>query len=491
MNTNRLLPLLLFLSCQLMAQESTFHFTKLQVEAQLKHIASDQMGGRRTGSVGEKMAADYIASQFAEFGLKPPVNQAGFFQKVPFVKIQPPKSALLEIGENLFLQGDNLLVIKGGEIDTKTEVVFAGNGWVDEAKGINDYKDLDVNNKIVVVVTGTQEGGGPAEVFDAMGRKQELARAHGAIALIEIYKVQLPWAFSKSYFGKERMELKQSEGEKNNFIYAWIQEKGDGLATQLSASRKVGRLKIEEGQSQLLDGYNVVGIVEGTDPDLKNEYLLLSAHYDHMGVGKEGGAAYSPKDSIFNGARDNGIGTVALLAAAKDLAANPPKRSVLVLACTAEEMGMLGSAWYASHPLVPLEQTIFNLNTDGAGYNSTGHVNLIGKELTNATEEITKASEAVGLELLDDPAPDQNLYERSDNISFAKKGIPAVDFAPGITAMDESVFKYYHQATDNPDSIDYDYLLKFCQAYALAARLIADKGEKLQWKGDNVPYGRR
>jgi Zn-dependent M28 family amino/carboxypeptidase len=226
---------------------------------------------------------------------------------------------------------------------------------------------------------------------------------------------------------------------------------------------------------------NVVGVIPGSDERLKNEHVLLSAHYDHVGTGKQSGQMFTPQDSIFNGARDNGIGTVALLAAAKSFAANPPKRSIVLLACTGEELGMLGSAYYADHPLIPLEKTVFNLNNDGAGYNSTQHISIIGWGRTNTDEEVEAAANSFGLKVAQDPAPEQNLYERSDNISFASKGIPAICFSPGVTTMDEAIFKYYHQATDNPETIDFDYLFRFCQAFEKTARLIADKPGKIAW----------
>jgi Zn-dependent M28 family amino/carboxypeptidase len=183
------------------------------------------------------------------------------------------------------------------------------------------------------------------------------------------------------------------------------------------------------------------------------------------------------------------MGTVALLAAAESLSAKPPARSVILLACTAEEIGLVGSEYYVNHPVFPLEKTVFNLNNDGAGYNSTAHFTVIGLEMTNVDGELEKAGEAFGLALTGDPAPAQNLYSRSDNVNFAKAGIPAIDIAPGITQMDETVFKYYHQASDNPENIDYDYLHVFCQTFARMARLIADKNESIEWM-EGKAYGR-
>ncbi|MBK9013871.1 MAG: M28 family peptidase [Saprospiraceae bacterium] len=484
MKISSIVGILITCAFQVFCQNSSFNFTKAELESHLKYIASDELGGRRTASEGEQLAADYITRQLENYGVKPVPTQADFFQKVPFKSFKPPKSATLTIGGTNFKSGDNLLVINEKGIDTQAEIVFAGGGWVDEAKGIDDYKGLDVKGKIVLTVIGTPEGNTPNDVFQSMPQKQKFAAERGAVALLEAYRMALPWQIAQSFFGKERMEINTSD-ESGPIVYGWVQEKNPGILTLVRGQNNpTAQLQVEVGDTKNLLASNIIGVIEGTDDVLKNEYVLLSAHYDHVGIGKQGGAAFLPQDSIFNGTRDNGIGTVALLAAAKDLAANPPKRSVLLLACTAEEMGMLGSAWYAEHPLIPLEQMAFNLNTDGAGYNSTAHFNVIGMGLTNADEEMKKAGKQVGLTMLGDPAPEQNLYERSDNISFARNGIPAVDFAPGITEMNEEVYKYYHQAADNADSIDYDYLLKFCQAYTLAARMIADKKGKIEWIGE-------
>jgi hypothetical protein len=472
----------------LLAQQANFNFTKNEVENNLKYIASDELGGRRTGSVGEQMAADFIVKLLQDYGVKAVPGKTDFIQKVPFINTLPPKSAALTIGGTTFDASDKLMIIKDQQVDLKAAIVFAGYGWVDETKGIDDYKNLDVKGKIVLTITGTPEGNSPSEVFNSMQKKQELAAAHGAVALFEVFRMALPWQFVKGYFNKERMEI---ASQNESFVYGWVQEQNPGILTLVKDQiPPIAHLKIDAGDSQKLFANNIIGVIEGTDEKLKNEYLLLSAHYDHVGTGKHGGGAFTPQDSIFNGARDNGIGTVALLAAAKDLAANPPKRSVLILACTAEEMGMLGSQWYADHPFLPLSEMAFNLNNDGAGYNSTKHFNVIGLGFTNADEEMKQAGEQFGLKMLGDPAPDQNLYERSDNISFAKNGIPSVDFAPGITEMGEEIFKYYHQAADNADTLDYNYVLKYCQTYTLAARLIADKNGKLEWIGEGKAYAK-
>jgi Zn-dependent M28 family amino/carboxypeptidase len=221
--------------------------------------------------------------------------------------------------------------------------------------------------------------------------------------------------------------------------------------------------------------------LEGSDPVLKNEYIILSAHFDHVGTGKNGGATYTKEDSIFNGTRDNAFGCTAVLYAAKCLTQVKPKRSILFIGFTGEEIGLLGSSYYAENPLIPLKQCVFNLNCDGAGYNDVTMLTTIGLSRTDGKGDIETAAKAFGLKVMDDPAPEQNLFDRSDNMSFAAKGIPSPNFAPGFTAFNADIFKYYHKAEDNPETIDFGYLHKYCQSYAHAARLIANRKDQPKW----------
>lgn len=327
---------------------------------------------------------------------------------------------------------------------------------------------------------GSPDAKGPSEIFKASGAKRKLATEKGAAALIELYSESIPWGFVNQYFSREQISLATTQTGSLPVTHLWINNANNQYkqlkeAGQTVALRTSGRPRIPAPSA------NVAGIIEGTDPKLKDEYVILSAHFDHVGVGKQGGSPYQPTDSIFNGARDNAFGTVSILTAAKALMQQRPKRSVLVLALTGEEVGLLGSNYYAEHPLVPLKQTVFNLNTDGAGYNDTTIVSVIGLERTGARVEIEAGAKAVGLGIFAEPAPEQGLFDRSDNVNFAIKGIPAPTFSPGFKTFDEAIGKYYHQAIDNPESLDFSYVHRFCQAYAHAARLIADRATRPQW----------
>lgn len=226
---------------------------------------------------------------------------------------------------------------------------------------------------------------------------------------------------------------------------------------------------------------NVVGIVEGTDPKLKDEYIIYSAHYDHVGIG----APDARGDSIYNGARDNAAGTAAVLNAAANIAKFPTKRSALFVLFTGEEKGLLGSAHFVDNSPVPLDKIAYCFNIDGAGYNNTKVITVIGLERTTVRKHFETACKTFKLQAIKDRMPEQNLFDRSDNVNFARMGIPAPTFSLGITSFDKEITKYYHQAADNPDSVDYKYLTKYCKSFIYAGRLIANDPSKHFWvEGD-------
>ena len=466
-----------------------FDMTKAEMEAHLRFLSSDALEGRRTGERGNDIAAAYIASLYATYGLEQVDGANGYYQPVPFEAVTPPSDATISLNGETYTQGENLMMMTGNLPATKAKAVFANYGWVDEESGTNDYDGLDVKGKLVFVLPGTPEGKDPLTIFNAMSTKRKLAQEQGAIGLIELYRLQFPWQFFLSYFNKESLNLADNmEMSESNpdFVYGWVKEEDP---ESMNAMKGTDKTKVEVSSSgfsrRSVYSNNVIGMLEGTDPELKDEYLLITAHYDHVGVGKNGGSPYTPEDSIFNGARDNAMGTTALLGALQALAEKPTKRSVIFLAVTGEEIGLLGSQYYADHPLIPMEQMIFNLNTDGAGYNDPSYVSIVGYGRTGTDGIVDAAANIFGLDVFPNPAPEQNLFDRSDNVSFAKLGVPALCFSPGLTSFDEEVSTYYHQAADNPETINFDYLHKFCQALARTARLIADDEERPFWvEGD-------
>ncbi len=451
--------------------------TRSQSESDLRFLAADELKGRDTGSPGIEIAARYIAENFRQAGVKPLQGTEDYFQHLNLVKQYPPEKGELIINDVAYNQGKELLLLGGENINLSSQVVFANYGLKE------DIKKLDLKDKIVLVKAGSSTTSDPRQFFGMIEEKRKLAKEKGAKAIIELYNSpNIPWPMLLNFLNKPQLKLDNEEDEPSPFPYIWMVDKENNLLVAGKEGKiKEAKLTVSGKVKEKIPAKNVLGIVEGTDTELKNEYVLCSAHYDHVGVGKSN----NPNDSIFNGARDNGIGTVAVLNAARAFAKNPPKRSVIFAAWTAEEKGLLGSAWYADHPLVPLNKTVYNLNIDGAGYNDTTIISVIGLVRTSAEKHIQTAVAQYGLKATDDPAPEQGLFDRSDNVSFAKKGIPAPTYSTGMTAFDEEIMKYYHQVADEADGLNFNYLLKYYRSYAMTAALIANDVDPPTWtKGD-------
>ena len=448
----------------------------IETETHLRFIASDELMGRKTGEQGNLVASRYIAEQFHLLGLKSAVENGSYLQLVPFKNTKPVTEGSVTAGDSTLKIIDDFIVVSEKAANlSNVPVVFANYGWADD-KGYDDYKDLDVRGKIVVIQLGTPTTTKPFEAIQASDKKAKLAEEHGAVAVVEIFTAQMPWKNLLRFFSSERLQLDiKKEGDKEAQIpHLWINAAKGGLL----AKDKLKTLTIKTGDklSNNVTSYNVVGILEGTDPKLKNEYIVLSAHFDHIGINRT-----NKIDSISNGARDNAFGVTAILFAAKVFSQVRTKRSILFIGYTGEEIGLLGSKYYVEHPLLPLKQCIFNLNCDGAGYDDTTMLTTIGLSRTDAKAELETSAKAFGLKIIDDSAPEQNLFDRSDNVSFAAKGIPAPNFAPGMKTFGGEIMKYYHQTADNPETVNFPYLHKYCQAYAYAARLIANRKTAPKW----------
>lgn len=453
-----------------------YKLSQAEVEAHLRFLASDEMLGRRTGEITNNVAARYIAEQFRLSGVKTVSGQTDYLQKVPLEFSKGAKTGEIYAGKDTLKLGKDFMMLGGKAAKLQNiPVVFVGYGWIDESQ--NDYKDVDVKGKIVVCQFGVPNNDKPFENMTGSTKKAKFAAENGALALVQVYNLNFPFASIVRNFGGER--LMAASGFNADIPHLWV---NSSYIKQFSKEMLPSlSLNVGEVVKKPAPAYNVVGVIEGTDPKLKNEYVVLSAHFDHIGAGKNYGKV-TESDTIFNGTRDNAIGTTALLTAAKAFSAQKPKRSILLIGYTGEELGMLGSRYYAENPLVPLKQCVFNLNSDGAGYNDSTKVTIIGLNRTDAEGEIVTASKAFGIEAINDPVPEQNLFDRSDNVSLAVKGIPAPNMSPGLTAFDAEIGKYYHQAADNPENVSMGYLTKFCKVYIYSARLIANKATAPKWK---------
>ena len=452
--------------------------TKSNIQGHIYFLASDELKGRQTGQPGIEIAAEYIRASFMRYGVQPvPGAEEGYFQPVTLSSVSKPKHVMAGIGEQS-INPDDLLVLSGESVTVETEMVDLGYGT---EKDFSKYKK-DLTGKIVLLQGGLPEGS-TGSVFTAGSEKAERARARGAAGVIEVYGSEaFNWNGIKQYLESERFRLPPDPNVDPSFFQLWVNDYEGTYAEAFKEGRKQ-KMVVSLGARTRKDMHtkNVVGMVEGTDPVLKNEFVIYSAHYDHIGIGKPNAEG----DSIYNGARDNAVGVVTVMSAAESIAKRPTKRSALFILFTAEEMGLLGSSYYTEHPLIPLNQMVYCFNSDNGGYNDTSIATIVGLDRTTEKEHIVKACEMFGLTAIEDPAKEQGLFDRSDNVNFARKGIPAPTFSLGFRAFDSEIFKYYHQASDNPDNLDYDYLEKFFRAYVMACRLIADDPQKPFWlEGD-------
>lgn len=453
-------------------EKVTSTVAKSEIEGHIYFLASDELKGRQTGTPENKIAAQYLANMLRGYGVKPVTENKSYFQKVTLNSTSSFTNASLKIED---FTTSKIVTIKKGNTSFSGALVFANYGLAE------DYNTLDVKGKIVVTYSGTKDNSNLRFAFSKVQEKIALAKEKGAVGIIEVNSIDdRTWSQLDHSFNGEKMSVSEEE-EPNNFTYLWINDQKEEISkffedkNEIKATVEVQGIKKSKVVSQ-----NVVGMVEGTDPKLKDEFVIYSAHYDHVGIGKA-----IDNDSIYNGARDNAVGTVTVLSAAQNIAKYPTKRSALFILFTGEEKGLLGSKWYVNHPMIPLDQMVYCFNSDNGGYNDTSIATIVGLERTTAAEDIKKAATPFGLKAIDDPAPEQGLFDRSDNVHFAAKGIPAPTFSMGFTAFDEEITKYYHQVTDNPDTLDYDYLLKFFQSYVLACRNIANNPETPFWvEGD-------
>ena len=445
--------------------------TRNKIESHIYFLASDALKGRDTGSPELDIAAEYIATRFREYGIAP--LNGSYYQEVPFKRVVPPTQGVITTGDLTMAVGDDVLMLDGGNGDWSRELVFVGYGTE------KDFKKAKVEGKIVVAICGAEGEQNPRVFTRLAAEKKKLVTQYGGLGLIELYNsTMIPWSLLVRYLHGERIALDKGE---ESMLHLWVNDSNNERVAQFDQKNATVDIKVEGMVNESFTSKNVVGVLPGTDSDLKEEYMMYSAHYDHVGVG----APNDDGDSIYNGSRDNAVGTVTVLAMAENLGKYPPKRSSLFVLFTGEEKGLLGSQYFADHPAIPLNQIIYCFNSDNGGYNDTSLATIIGLSRTTADQEIRQACEAYGLKAIDDPAPEQGLFDRSDNVNFAKKGVPAPTFGMGFTAFDEEIGKYYHQVTDNPETLDYEYLEKFFRAYVYSGRLIADRDTRPFWvEGD-------
>ncbi|MBT8205078.1 MAG: M28 family peptidase [Eudoraea sp.] len=467
--------LLLFTGISIIAQEEKDKVLETvnqnTIEGHIYFLADDLLKGRETGTQENKIAAAYLANTLRSYGVQPNPETGNYYQEVPMERSMPAQE--LEITLNNQAMAKVAPIVKG-DINYEGEFIYVGYGLE------SDYDNIDVSGKIVLVKAGNEQGGEAQRSYSLLRTKRDLAKENGVRAIIELIGAQdQMWGYIDYQFNAPSIGLaSEEEDAEEDFAYVWVQDADGSLISGISESTShTGQMRMVLTPEETFVSYNVVGMVPGTDPKLKDEFIIYSAHYDHVGIG----APDATGDTIYNGARDNAVGTTTVLSMAENLTRYPTKRSALFILFTGEEKGLLGSEYYVEHPAIPLKQMVYCFNSDNGGYNDTSLATIIGLSRTTASSHIKKAASAFGLTATDDPVPEQGLFDRSDNVNFAQKGIPAPTFGMGFTAFDEEIRKYYHQAADEADSMDFGYLEKFFRAYVLAGRLIGNDPVTPAW----------
>jgi hypothetical protein len=497
-------------------------FSADRIRAHVSFLADDLLEGREAGTRGHEIAASYVASQFALLGVKPGGQNGGYFFKVdlleaaltgpaPTLTVTTGRSAqTLKHRGNAFIKGP----IAGGTVDLAAPLVFVGFGMKDAAVGYDDYKGLDVRGKIVVALWGSPKGIDSEVGAHLQSEQGRVAAEHGAVGLLSVMTHASARAFpwqqgldvlpdaSTTWVRRDGTPFDPSYGLKTTAVIeptvapslfagapktlAQILDEADqtggrpeGFALKATAKIAVAT-KVRRFSSP-----NVVGIVEGSDPKLKSEYVVLMGHADHIGMKKEG-----VSDRINNGALDNAAGTATLVEVARALAVAPdrPRRSVLIVANTAEEKGLLGAESFARAPTVPIDRMIAAIDldmpmllydfTDVVAYGST-HSTLKGV--------FEKTAAAMGLKLSPDPMPEQAVFVRSDHYTMVKQGIPAVMLATGMANGGDKAWAtylstHYHRPSDDLSlPIVWSAGAKFAEFNYRVVKALADGDGRPQW----------
>jgi Zn-dependent M28 family amino/carboxypeptidase len=447
-----------------------------RVLANIKVLSSDEYEGRAPASKGEVLATAYIEQQFKRVGLKPGNPDGTYFQPVPLVGIKADPSAQLAFTndasgqrETLNFASDFVAWTKHMQpmIGVNADVVFVGYGVVAPEYQWDDFKGVDVKGKVIVVLINDPPVADPSDPskFDektfkgkAMtyyGRwtyKFEEAAAKGAVGCLIVHQTApagYPWGVVQTSNTGEQFSLVSADGgasrcafegwmtyEKAKALFALAGKDFDALAKS-AATRDFHPLDLQVKASlglrntiRTIDSKNVVGKLEGADPTRRDEYVIYTAHWDHLGIGPAVNG-----DNIYHGALDNASGVAGLveLADAFAHAQPPPRRSILFLSVTAEEKGLLGSQYYAEHPLYPLSKTVADINMDGLNLlGRTRDVEIIGLGQSTLDDVLEAAATEQGRVVRPDAEPEKGFYFRSDHFNFAKQGVPALDPDPGV-----------------------------------------------------------
>ena len=492
-----------------------------KIRWQVRFLAHDLLEGRGTGQRGGDIAAEYIATQFALYGLKPAGDDGSYLQKVPMAGIATlDDSRMSLVPDNgapidLTFRNDFVAMDETGNDRDQLDagVVWMGYGIDAPEYNWNDYKDVDVKGKVLLMLVNQPPSDDPkffhGKALTYYGRwtyKFEQAARMGAAGVMLIHKTDMasyPWSVVRSSWSGERAYLRNDPAPKLK-LASWIQldvarklaeASGMNLDQMIEAAGKRGfkpqtlPLKIKANivsKVRHFDTNNVIAMLPGSDPKLKDEAVFYTAHYDHLGI-----VPNMPGDNIYNGAQDNATGCGILLEIARSFAGakQAPKRSVYFASVTAEEQGLRGSEFLGKHPPVADKDITLDLNYDDVPpWGVPEEVNVAGAERTSFYPVVERTAKEFGLKIVPDSRPGAGHYYRSDHFSFARAGVPAFSIGEGdkyaghdrqwgTEKAEEFVAKHYHQPSDEYHP-DMDF-----RGDAVMARF----GIALGWQAANQP----
>ncbi|MEO8100480.1 MAG: M28 family peptidase [Acidobacteriota bacterium] len=529
---------LLAAACTKTAQSQMADVSGERIRAHVKFLSSDLLEGRAPGSRGGDLATNYIATQFALLGAQPAGDKGTYFQQFQLVGVAPQNSSQLSAiptsGPAIAFKwldefvGVTQRQIPNAELDAPA--VFVGHGIVAPEYQWDDYKGVDVKGKVVVFFTGEPPStdakfftGAALTYYGRWTYKFEEATRHGAVAAIIIHTeptASYGWATVRGSWGTEEQQVALAKDEYALAFAGWMtKDKGDKLgatigmtADQMLAAADQRGFQAKElplhfrasapAVVRTVNTANIVARIDGSDAKLKDEAVIFSAHWDHLGVGEAVAG-----DSIYNGAADNGTGTGMLLEMARAWAALPqkPRRSAIFLAVSAEEQGLRGSFYFGQHPVIPAGKIAAGLNFDMfLPFGRAQDVTVNGAERTTIYPIVEQAAQRMGLKISPDARPSAGTYYRSDHFSFARVGIPSFsvdggdDFVGkpagfGKQAHAEFTEKRYHQPGDEyKDDWDFAGMEQYSQFGLLIGIDIANQDAMPTWKpGDEFLAARQ
>jgi hypothetical protein len=447
----------------------------------LKFIASDELQGRDSPSAGLDRAADYIAGEFRKAGLEPGAN-GSYFQNASMLVEEPDTSGFalkLAAGSREFTASPKDAAASVAEaVDLKDAPVFKLD--LGDQSVVEKLTPRDLDGKVVMVEFSTRRGPGARSV----GRMLRESKAALVITVVKKavdspgrpHRRLVDSGGSHPVSGPPRLTL---AGEDADRFYA---------ALKPGASGATAMVHIAAPRRTPATLRNVIGILRGSDAALRDSYVFLTAHYDHLGVKPDG-----PGDRIYNGANDDGSGTVSVMEVARALGQLPrhPRRSIVFMTFFGEEEGLIGSEYYVHHPLLPLANTVADLNleqvgrTDATDGRQISNATLTGFDYSDLTSFVQRAGKSTAIKIYKNSASSDAYFSASDNFSFAEAGVPAETLCVAFDYAD------YHAVGDEWQKIDYDNMAKVDRAIALAMFLMADSDQAVRWNVSNpktAPY---